>query len=104
MIKINREAKSRLSVPVETATDPALATVSFAFPLRGLRPSTFVAGTWFAEATFDSENGVWRREALTPRIGQDVILAANHYRFYGKLINGQDEDVWEIDEEGLEIL
>lgn len=102
MIKVNREAKSRLSVMVESASDPSGATVAFAFPLRGQRPSTWVAGSWFGAATQDSD-GVWRREAITPRIGDQVILAAARYRFYGQLTNGSDIDVWEIDDEGLEI-
>jgi hypothetical protein len=101
-MRINREAKSRLSVEVNTATDPAAATVAFAFPLRGQRPSTWVGGTWFGDA--ELRDGIYYREALTPRIGDAVVLAAGNYRFYGRLTNGADVDVWEVDEEGLEVI
>jgi len=105
MIRVQREAKSRLSVDVVSRVDISSATIAFAFPLRGSRPTTFVAGTWLAEAVL--RDGQWIREAITPRIGDagagGIDINEGHYRFYGQLTNGQDVDVWEIDEEGLEV-
>lgn len=103
MIKIEREAKKRILVDIVTTEDPESANVFFAFPARGERPSTFVAGTWNGTAT--TSEGVYIREAITPRIGDvSLDLAAGHYRFYGKVTLGLDEDVWEIDPEGLEVV
>jgi hypothetical protein len=102
MITIQREAKSRLSVDVVSAVDPSAATVQFAFPLRGARPVTWVAGTWFAAAVQTSSG--WVREAITPRIGDPTLdLDPGHYRIFGRLLLGADEDVWEVDEQGLEV-
>lgn len=103
MIKIQREAKSRLSVDVVTADDSAAATVAFCFVLRGERPVTFSAGSW-AGAAVQQRDGSWLREAITPRVGDvSLDLAQGHYRLYGKLVNGADEDIWLVDEEGLEV-
>jgi len=103
MITVQREAKSRLSVPINSAADHTDATIFFAFPIRGERPDTFVAGTWM-EAEAVQSFGSWLRVAATPRIGDiGLDLEPGHYRFYGKLLLNGDEDVWEIDPEGLEV-
>lgn len=102
MIIVHRETKSRLSVEVESRADPESATVAFAFAERGQRPASWVNGSWFGEGELGGD-GIWRREALTPRIGVDVSLTPGHYRLFGKLTNGLDEDVWEVDNEGLEV-
>lgn len=102
MIKVQRESKSRLVVEVVTTTDPEAATVFFAFPIRGERPDNFIAGNWNGDGV--SQNGFWVREAITPRIGEGSLdLGPGHYRLFGKVVLGNDEDVWEIDEEGLEV-
>jgi hypothetical protein len=105
VIKVHREAKSRISTDVVSAVDISAlgnSAITFAFPARGSRPSTFFAGAWGPNPAVQ-RNGVWIREAITPRIGDDPDLAPGHYRAFGKLVNGADEDVWELDDEGLEV-
>lgn len=102
MIRIQREAKSRLSVDVTSSSDLTSGSIYFAFPLRGQRPSTWVAGSWANDAVQTASG--WRREAITPRIGEATIdLAPGHYRLFARLVLGSDEDVWEVDVEGLEV-
>lgn len=102
MITIQRESKSRLQVPIISAADPSAATISFAFPSRGERPVTWVAGTWQSAAVAQADR--WARIAVTPRVGDITLdLDTGHYRIFGKLVLNGDEDVWEIDPEGLEV-
>lgn len=102
MTTVQREAKSRLSVPIESVSDLTTATIAFAFPIRGERPATWVAGAWLEDAV--QVGGKWIRTAATPRIGDTGLdLDPGHYRFYGQLILNGDEDVWEVNPEGLEV-
>lgn len=79
MVDLEREAKEKLNLDVDSEDDPTTATVRFAFTDKAqtdARPGTtgfaaWSSGTWKGPPVEGGgEEGAWRRVAVTPLLGQ----------------------------------
>jgi len=78
VIHVERESVEKLKHWVDSDDDPALFTVEHSFPLAGVRPTVWTAGTWAAAATPTGSG--FRRRALTPSLGTGGLdLTENTY-------------------------
>lgn len=89
-VTLEREAKEKLELPIETLEDPTAYTVAFAFTDSATadRPGSFTAGVWKGPPTGDASAG-FTRVAVTPLIGDGALdLAVGRWTAWSQVTAG----------------
>lgn len=99
VVKLQREAKERLEMPVEFADDPASATVEFGFTdtdSSDARPGTggaagWISGTWDPNGDTGTGVGPFGRVAVTPLIGDGTLdLDVGKWNAWSRVVLGTE--------------
>ena len=98
IVKLQRESVEKLELPIQTADDPATATVQFAFTDTdspddrpgGAGFSAWQSGTWDGAATGDVTSG-FERIAVTPGVGASPFdLDVGKWNAWSKVTLGSE--------------
>lgn len=95
---IPRGSVEYIEAVIETADDPASATVQLAVTAAGGTHSWLSAG-WVADAVFDTARQVWTRTARTTSVVMMANYPASTYTVFAKVTLGAEAAIapcWEL--------
>ena len=95
-MRLEKESIEQMETTVTSTVDPTEDVVSWSFPLHGVRPTVWHAGTW---QTATGSAGAYSAVAVSPTVGATgatVVLTAGTYGVYLKITDNPEVPVRRI--------